>query len=149
MALNDYAVYIDVDASGNYSPQTFRNPTTRPSGGVRLPINYVTNDNTSSLQTVITNATNATPIVITSTAHGLAVDDTVFITGVLGNTAANGTFIVSVVADANTFTLRDSAGSGAYTSNTGYAKKILRDPNIITSLQMGIEAVIQDKSNGA
>ncbi len=43
-----------------------------------------------------------TPIVITSTAHGLEDGDMVEIAGVLGNTAANGSFIVDNKA-ANTF----------------------------------------------
>ncbi|KKN11062.1 hypothetical protein LCGC14_1030410, partial [marine sediment metagenome] len=40
-----------------------------------------------------------TPIVITSTAHGLENGDMVEIVGVLGNTAANGSFIVDSKAD--------------------------------------------------
>lgn len=68
----------------------------------------------------ITNATNATPIVITSTSHGLTTGDKVFIVNVGGNTAANGVFLVTVT-DANTYSLQDLsganvAGSGAYTS---------------------------------
>lgn len=69
----------------------------------------------------ITNATNATPIVVTSTAHGLTTGDYVNITGVGGNTNANGHRQVTVV-DANTYSLQDPntganiAGSGAYTS---------------------------------
>ena len=69
---------------------------------------------------VITDATNTTPIVITSTAHGLMNGDAVQIVGVGGNTAANGNFNVSSKAD-NTFELEDLnhvdvAGTGAYTS---------------------------------
>jgi hypothetical protein len=60
-------------------------------------------------------ATNATPIVITSTAHGFSNGDLVAITGVGGNTAANGNFAISSVA-ANTFELDGSVGNGAYTS---------------------------------
>lgn len=63
----------------------------------------------------ITAASNATPIVITSNAHGLANGDTVSISGVLGNTAANGNFAIANVT-ANTFELVGSAGNGAYTS---------------------------------
>ena len=63
----------------------------------------------------ITGATNATPIVITSNGHGLVTGDGVVISGVLGNTAANGTFAVTKVNN-NTFSLNGSAGSGAYTS---------------------------------
>ena len=64
---------------------------------------------------VITGATNATPIVITSADHGLTVGAVVVVSGVLGNTAANGTFVISAVTT-NTFTLQSSVGNGAYTS---------------------------------
>lgn len=62
----------------------------------------------------ITGATNANPIVITSTAHGLTSGDSIVISGVLGNTAANGTKTVTVV-NANSFSIA-TAGNGAYTS---------------------------------
>jgi hypothetical protein len=66
--------------------------------------------------TVITAATNASPIAITtSTAHGLATGDTVFIAGALGNTAANGAWLI-VKTGASAFTLNGSVGSGAWTS---------------------------------
>ena len=68
----------------------------------------------------ITGATNATPIVITSNAHGLSNGMSVTIAGVGGNTAANGTFTVASVAT-NTFALTTAAGAnvagnGSYTS---------------------------------
>jgi hypothetical protein len=69
----------------------------------------------------ITAASNATPIVITSTSHGFANGDVLVIRGILGNTAANGTWQIANQA-ANTFelkTLKDnqnSTGNGAYTS---------------------------------
>lgn len=62
----------------------------------------------------ITGATNTASIDITSAAHGLKTGDRVRITGVQGNTAANGTFAVTVI-DANTFRLKGVAGTGAYT----------------------------------
>lgn len=65
--------------------------------------------------TAITAATAASPISITATAHGLAEDDIVLITGVLGNTDANGTFKITY-DDANTVTLDGSTGATAYTS---------------------------------
>lgn len=61
----------------------------------------------------ITAATNAVPIVVTSAAHGLTTGASVKITGVEGNTAANGTWTITVV-DADTFSLDDSAGDGSY-----------------------------------
>lgn len=63
----------------------------------------------------ITGATNAAPIVITAVAHGLTTGMKVTITGVLGNTAANGTFTI-IVLTADTFSLTGSTGNGAYTS---------------------------------
>jgi hypothetical protein len=63
----------------------------------------------------IIGATNANPIVITSVNHGLATGATVVISGVVGNTAANGTRTITVI-DANRFSLNGIAGNGNYTS---------------------------------
>lgn len=63
----------------------------------------------------VSNASNEAPIIITSAAHGLTTGARVTITGVLGNTAANGTFTVTRI-DANTYSLDSSSGNGAYTS---------------------------------
>jgi len=63
----------------------------------------------------ITGATNASPIVITSNGHGLQTGNVVTISGVGGNTAANGTFTVTRTG-ANTFSLDGSTGNSAYTS---------------------------------
>jgi membrane protease YdiL (CAAX protease family) len=62
----------------------------------------------------IVGATNATPIqVTTSDTHGYATGDTVVVRDVRGNSAANGSWTVTVLGD-TTFALDDSAGSGAY-----------------------------------
>lgn len=66
-------------------------------------------------QGTITAASNASPIVITSAGHGLTTGSRVTISGVAGNTAANGTWVITRV-DADTFRLDSSAGSGAYSS---------------------------------
>ena len=63
----------------------------------------------------ITGATNATPIEITDTAHGYETGAGVVISGVGGNTAANGTWWITKTG-ANTYTLDDSVGNGTYTS---------------------------------
>lgn len=60
-----------------------------------------------------TGASNAVPIVITQTAHGYQTGMRVTITGVTGNTAANGTFTITRV-DADTYQLDGSTGNGAY-----------------------------------
>jgi hypothetical protein len=61
----------------------------------------------------VTGATDTTPITMISPNHGLHTGDQVLITGVLGNTAANGQFVVTVT-NADQFTLNGSSGSGAY-----------------------------------
>ena len=88
--------------------------------------------------TAITAATNATPIVVTSTAHGLENGDIVTISGVVGNTAANGTFIVAGKA-ANTFNLTtvaagaNVAGNGAYTSGGLWTRGYNTDDGVLNS----------------
>ena len=72
----------------------------------------------------ISNATNATPIVITTgVAHGLATGDEVLIRGVLGNTAANGVWKVTMLTT-TTFSLDGSVGNGAYSAGTDYVVKL-------------------------
>ncbi len=63
----------------------------------------------------ITGATNATPIVITETAHGRATDEITVVHSVGGNTAANGTWKITYI-NPNTYSLNDSVGTAAYTS---------------------------------
>ena len=74
-------------------------------------------------------ATNAAPIVITSTAHGLATGDSVSVTGQLGNTATNGRWTITKIS-ANAFQLDGSVGNGDWSSALG--------PNMrVTTLQNG------------
>lgn len=72
---------------------------------------------TSRLAATVNDATNATPIVIgTTAAHLYATGDRVAITGVTGNTAANSgasPWVITVI-DATHFSLTGSVGSGAY-----------------------------------
>lgn len=72
----------------------------------------------------ITSSTDATPVVVTATAHGLKTGQRVLIQGHATNIAANGIFQVGVVT-ANTFQLLDEitgvsvAGSGAGSGSGG------------------------------
>ena len=79
----------------------------------------------------ITAATNATPIVITSAASsGMSSGDQVVVSGVLGNTAANGTWFVTPLTT-TTFALDGSDGtaSPAYTSGGAWTSpQTLRVP---------------------
>ena len=70
----------------------------------------------------ITAATNASPIVCTLAAHGYSTGDTVNISAATGNTAANGTWEVTVI-DVDTFSLNNSAGNGTWVSG-GTIRKI-------------------------
>ena len=70
----------------------------------------------------ITGATNATPIVITATSHGLSTGDSVEIANVGGNTAANGVWTVTVV-DPNSFSLTGSVGNGSYFTSGAFAAR--------------------------
>ncbi len=94
-----YTAYIRfVDQYGYFSDLSPISNTLTPSGSTGL----------------ITAASNATPIVITSAAHGLATGNTVKVEGVGGNSDANDTWIITVV-DANNFSLDGSSGNAAYT----------------------------------
>lgn len=78
----------------------------------------------------ITSSTDATPIVVTATAHGLNTGDYVLIQGHTTNIAANGIFKVIKVT-ANSFQLTDRytgaavVGSGAGAGSSGFCVKIL------------------------
>lgn len=75
-----------------------------------------------TLGTSITTVTNSSPIVVsTSTPHGLAGSEEVYVFGALGNTAANGFWDI-VVTGASSFALVNSVGNGSYTGGA-VAKK--------------------------
>lgn len=85
-------------------------------------------------------ASNESPIEITATAHGLITGQRVTIASVGGNTAANGTFVITKTGT-DTFTLDDSTGNGAYTSGgtwktTGLYKVTLTGA-VLSSLEAG------------
>lgn len=71
----------------------------------------------------ITGASNATPIEITSVAHGLTTGMTVVIDDIQGNTAANGTFVLTVTG-LDTFTLASSIGNADYIQGGTWSRGI-------------------------
>lgn len=114
----------------------FTNEFTRPSNATA----YAAGDAVAPVTLAITAASNATPIVVTSAAHGLATDDRVTIASVGGNTNANGDFKI-VVLTADTFSLYSEAGAAiagnaAYTSG-GTAQKMLRLANVVQANGLG------------
>lgn len=71
----------------------------------------------------IVSSTDATPIVMTVTSHGLATGDRVTITAHLVNTKANGSWFITKVS-ANTYSLDDSTATGGGAGiDTGAAAK--------------------------
>ena len=94
----------------------------------------------------ITGATNATPIVVTATAHGLYTGDLISISGITGNTNANGFFKVTRLT-ADTFSLQnystgaDIAGNGAYGGSPAAITGIVQAERFVTvtgSAQFGV-----------
>jgi len=67
-------------------------------------------------------ATNATPIVGTSTSHGLAIGDMVGVNGLVGNTALNGYVWCVSGTTTNTITFDSSTGNGVYSSGGTWYK---------------------------
>ena len=68
------------------------------------------------LGTLVSGATNASPIVLTLNGpHGLSTGNTVTVAGAVGNTAANGTFVVTAVSP-NQIALNGTTGNGTWTS---------------------------------
>lgn len=86
-----------IDASAPFIPTDLNNPPT----GVTYSV-------------ALSDASNASPIVITTPApHSLFTGDSISITGVAGNTAANGDWLITVTSP-TTFELNGSTGNGAY-----------------------------------
>ncbi len=86
----------------------------------------------------ITGATNATPIVITDNGHGLTTGTFITVSGVVGNTAANGSFTVTMI-DANTFSLNGSVGNGSWVSGGTWNVAGLYTYAIVATSQNGFE----------
>ncbi len=94
---------------------------------------------------VITDATNADPIVITSTDHGLTTGTFITVEDVGGNTDANGTFIVTRLTD-DTFSLDGSEGSGAYTSGGVWNVTGLYEYTLMATAANGFEVGVSYKA---
>lgn len=88
---------------------------------------------------VVTNATHAAPVVITSADHGLTTGTAVTVSGVAGNTAANLTTTV-VVLDADRFELDGSAGNGDYASGGTWNVTGLYRLSVACTAAAGFEA---------
>jgi hypothetical protein len=105
-------------------------------------------DVTAAPTLTITGATNASPIVVTtSTNHGLATGTRVTISGVLGNTATNGSFTVTSTG-ATTFSLNSTAGNGSYTSGGTVYPHIITIKKAVVNEENLEYQVIDPNENG-
>lgn len=96
----------------------------------------------------ITNASNTTPIVIsTPVTDQLANGSTVYISEVTGNLAANGTWKVANVIANTSFELVGSSGSGAYISGGIWQCETTDTPRPPIKLHRGF--ILRDKSSNA
>lgn len=141
LSTTNWAVNIWTIGSNNYVFDIIQDPTTNASGNhVSFP-NFGTPFYTSGLPITITNASNAAPIVITAASHGLATNDVVLISGVLGNLSANGLFVATNV-NVNAFSLQHSIDGGAAYTSGGKAMKVAGIcPNIGAVLQIAKTAI--------
>lgn len=95
-----------------YNPVT--DTYTQNDVGIDKPLTPITLAAAAAANTTITNATNATPIVVTTGGnHHLYNNQQINISGVTGNTAANGDWTITWLT-ATTFSLNGSVGNGAY-----------------------------------
>jgi uncharacterized lipoprotein NlpE involved in copper resistance len=88
---------------------------------------YTANSGTWTTMAPITAASNTTPITITAAGHGFSASVpgyTTNISGVLGNTAANGNWTITNVTT-NTFDLVGSVGNGTYSGGGRVARFLL------------------------
>lgn len=100
--------------SNSYNETSTTFPLQQQNGGSATQADTVRGIKVGPHVYAITGATNASPIKITATNHGFNTGDMVFISGVLGNTNANGGYTITKV-DANNFTLNGRAGNASYT----------------------------------
>lgn len=87
-----------------------------------VDITDFTLNETRTIQNVSGNGVG--PIVITtSSTQGLVSGDVLTVSGVLGNTAANGTFAITVI-DGTTFSLNGTVGNGDYTGGGQWSRNV-------------------------
>ena len=145
--MSSYSIQITDDGSGNFTSVAQRGATTLASGGTRLSIPWVVNANKAETPFTITAATNATPIVATTAAHGYTTGDEVFISGGLVLTGINGSFTVTVVSS-TTFQLDQSVGNGTYTASSATCKRIAKATDLGTAVQASLRAALDDRASG-
>ncbi len=151
-AVTGYTIKLG-NSSGSWTGIVSRNSTTTPvdptSGApnrLSIPDPIGAGPNGPLAVATITAATNATPIVLTNTLdNGTFSDgDWVQVVGALGNTNANGTFLITSTSGSGTgMTLVGSAGNAAWTSG-GKVYKLNVSPSLAVVLQKVMAAALSD-----
>lgn len=134
-------VYQDTSVSPTeYVAVVLASPTTQPVSQDRLISNPMqTSMRDSATVYDVSAATNAAPIAVTtSAAHGLSTGMFVQILGAVGNTAANGTFRVTVTSP-TAFTLDGSSGNGVWSSG-GKVQRVRGTPVMYNAVQSAFNA---------
>jgi hypothetical protein len=90
-------------------------------------------------------ATNATPIVVSSTTNTLSNGDAIYVSGGLVNTGINGTFTVSSVSGTG-FTLLGSRGTGTYTASSASFVKLPKAKQPFVAIMKAVAAVLNDRA---
>lgn len=127
--------FLVLSTSSGVPTASSTTPSYRVYGDDGLQLNG-TGSLTSPETGAITGASNESPIVITSAAHGLTTGMRVTVAGVGGNTAANGTFTITVTG-ANTFSLDGSTGNGSYTTGGTWTTTGLYEASITPTAANG------------
>lgn len=87
----------------------------------------------------VSGATNASPVVYTASNHNLTTGCVATVSGVVGNTGANATGVVTVLS-VNTFSLANTSGSGSYTGGGTWNTTGLYGYNFVASPANGFES---------
>ncbi len=147
-----YNIYVVDDGNGNFAVTAENAPSTTAAGGTFLSIPWVTNANAGNASVVISSATTATPIAITTaSAHGLVTGDLVYVQRANPLTATTenitGTYTFTKTA-ATTGTLDGSVGSGTYVASSATIQKLTKAKEPATAVQAALRAVLDDRASG-
>jgi hypothetical protein len=147
MANSTYSIFVGNSSGANYYSLAIKDATraTAASTGTFLPIEKFANKINSAEPVTIVAATNATPIVISSTTNTLSDGDVVYISGGLVNTGINGTFEVTSSSGTG-FTLLGSRGTGTYTASSAKFVKLEKVPSPHVAFMAAVAACLNDRA---
>lgn len=147
MANSNYSINLKNTSGANYFSVAIKDPTiaTAASTGTMLAIPKYHDTLRQSDPVTIVAATNATPIVVSSTTNTFSDGDVVYVYGGLVNTGINGTFELTSTSGTG-FTLLGSRGTGTYTASSAKCVKLEKTPSLWVALQAGVRAILNDRA---